>query len=415
MDGQTLPQSGILSTLTRCSVNLPEIHSSQDEWFANRLINEALLEATHRVEGPVHINIPISEPLYTFSTKTLPTVRKIERLVGLGPEHVLHMGRLLANSNRRMIIVGQKPDSRTPNHEYLLDIDRGFVSLCEHMANLGPEHMALMNPDGLIEQIPPGDEELYRPDLLITMGGHIVSQQLKNFLRKYPPQQHWHISSEGEVMDLFGVLTHCIEANPPEATITLAMLTSEQPKHDEAFSQRWKNLVPITQAAYWEHIYELLPPDSVLHLANSTSVRRAQRFRIDANVTVCCNRGVNGIEGSLSAAVGYATATPEKRHFVIIGDLSFFYDQNALWNQSLPRNLHILLINNGGGAIFHTLPLPESPESRKYICAPHHTSAADTCRQHGLQYLAVHNAQEWETVLPTFLNTTESVILEIIQ
>ena len=83
MDGQTLPQPHVFGTLVKMSVNLPEVHTEEDEWFCNRLINEAILETTHHGKGPVHINVPISEPIYRFTAKTLPEVRVITRYQGL--------------------------------------------------------------------------------------------------------------------------------------------------------------------------------------------------------------------------------------------------------------------------------------------------------------------------------------------
>lgn len=126
-----------------------------------------------------------------------------------------------------------------------------------------------------------------------------------------------------------------------------------------------------------------LPEKSVLHLANSSVVRYAQLYAISPTIEVCCNRGTSGIEGSLSTAVGYA-ATSDKLNFAAIGDLSFFYDMNALWNVNVGSNLRILLLNNGGGEIFHTLPgLEMSEASHKFITAVHKTSAKGWAEERG--------------------------------
>ena len=83
MDGQTLPQPGVFGQLVKKSVNLPEITSDEDEWYCNRLINEALLELNHHGKGPVHINVPISEPFFLLPVNELPEVRVITRYQGL--------------------------------------------------------------------------------------------------------------------------------------------------------------------------------------------------------------------------------------------------------------------------------------------------------------------------------------------
>ena len=159
------------------------------------------------------------------------------------------------------------------------------------------------------------------------------------------------------------------------------------------------------QSKIIERLFLNLPANAVVHLANSTTVRKAQLSSVSA--TVYCNRGINGIEGCMSTAVGYATANPDKSVFLVIGDLSFFYDQNALWNTNLPTNLHIMLINNGGGAIFDTLPLPDDDRSRRYIQAKHQTHARAVADEYGIRYL------NGESKIHDFIASTNTVILEI--
>ena len=128
------------------------------------------------------------------------------------------------------------------------------------------------------------------------------------------------------------------------------------------------------------------------------------------------NRGVIGIEGSLSTAVGYAIAHQEEEDvYCVIGDLSFFYDQNALWNESLSPNLSILLLNNGGGGIFHQLSgLEHSPYRDSAIAAQHTTSAEGICQAHDIVYLSAHNEKELDENLDKLFNSEEGpVLLEV--
>ena len=109
MDGQTLPQPGVFQNLVKKSVNLPEIHTEEDEWYCNRLVNEALLETKHHGKGPVHINVPISEPLFQFTSDALPEVRVITRYQGLNV-YDRDYNDLIDRMNKyrkRMIVVGQ--------------------------------------------------------------------------------------------------------------------------------------------------------------------------------------------------------------------------------------------------------------------------------------------------------------------
>ena len=417
MDGQTMPQPDALGRMVRLSVNLPEGNTDEEVWHINRLINEALMECTHRGGGPVHINVPISEPLYAFDTAELPQVRTIRRIEGLSAQHLRDLAELLAQSHRRMIVIGQKPIDRSVKPAYLGELDRGFISLCEHLANLGHGHVAYTNPDGLVQAIPQGQEEIYAPDLLITLGGHIISKPLKQYLRKYPPRQHWHVSPDGEVADTYRCLTTVVEADPAEFVERLAYLMIGQENCE--YPILWKSLaMQLSQAREQDVLAPFIQqlnqqPQAVLHLANSSAVRMVQRYMLHPDITVCCNRGINGIEGSLSAAVGFATATPERPNYVLIGDLSFFYDQNALWNTDLPHNLHILLLNSGGGKIFDTLPLPENPRSQDFICARQHYTAEHICRHYGIAYGCASSEQEWQSMLPQFMQDQESSLIEI--
>ena len=136
------------------------------------------------------------------------------------------------------------------------------------------------------------------------------------------------------------------------------------------------------------------------HYANSSAIRLANIY---ARHPVFCNRGVNGIEGSLSTAAGFSCVTEEKV-FCVIGDLSFFYDQNALWNQNLRGNLRILLLNNGKGGIFHMLPgLDQSPARDKFVAAEHHTTAEGICQQNHVSYLKATNMEEMKKGIATLI------------
>ena len=148
------------------------------------------------------------------------------------------------------------------------------------------------------------------------------------------------------------------------------------------------------------------------HYANSSAIRLANIY---AEHPVFCNRGVNGIEGSLSTAAGFSCVTDDKV-FCVIGDLSFFYDQNALWNQNLRGNLRILLLNNGRGGIFNMLPgLEQSPARDKLVAAAHHTSAEGICQQNHVTYLKATNMEEMQEGIATLLNKDSDtpVLLEV--
>lgn len=422
MLGQTLPQPGLFNTLVKKTVHLPEISNAEDEWFCNRLINEAIQALDHNGKGPAHINIPLSEPLFNFTIEALPDVRKINncRCTRLF-ESNSYTGRFW-KYNKRIIIIGQLPPSE--ELKILLKIladKKRCVILCEHLANLHGSPF-ICNFDEVLKTIPPIEKEQYKPELLITLGGHIVSKRINKFIREYPPHEHWHISESGDIVDTYRVLTDIIECDAASFLHTITGHPSNAAEDAISFATRWKQASDRTPMHHPEcpeeeavqMFLQSIPENSSLHLANSSSVRYAQLFPLHHTMHVFCNRGTNGIEGSLSTAVGYA-ATSERQTFLLIGDLSFFYDMNGLWNRQLSNKLRIFLINNGGGRIFYSLKgLNQSEALDDYIAAAHHTTAKGWAESLGIMYLSASNPTELKRKIPSFIdkNSSKPVILE---
>ena len=380
LDGQTLPQSDALGRFVKKAVSLPEPHDEDTRWYCNRLVNEALIVQ----HAPVHINVPITEPLFRFDTPTLPQERKIDFTPADATNITLtHVCRMFLQAKRPMLIAGQP-----------------------------------MNPlmDEAVMQI--GNQEDYIPDFVLYAGGSIVSKRLKHFLRK--AKETWVVNREGEVTDTFKNLTHVVQADP-EVVADMIRFNLEEMPHP--FVQKWEALLaqirqqtetaelPYSQAAVVRY-FEQQRGVHIVHYANSMAIRLANTY---ARTAVYCNRGVNGIEGSLSTAAGFSCVTDDKV-FCVIGDLSFFYDQNALWNQNLRGNLRILLMNNGKGVIFNMLPgLEQSPARDKYVAAEHHTNAEGICQQNAVTYRQAKDMQQMQEGID-WLTATESerpLLLEV--
>ena len=386
LDGQTLPQSDALGRFVRKAVSLPEPHDDEERWYCNRLVNEALMVKN----TPVHINVPITEPLFYFTADRLPQERRIELIPADMPPHTLsHVVRMFMQAKRPMLIAGQPMN---PN----LD-----EAVC------------------MVE-----NDERYVPDFVLYTGGSIVSKRLKHFLRK--AKETWVINETGEVTDTFMNLTHVIVGEGTVVADQVRFMLEQQP---HPFVQLWDELLAKvrSKAEAYEPAYSqmaavkyfesqcstsngqrsmvnvqrsMVNGQCSTHYANSSAIRLANIY---ARHPVFCNRGVNGIEGSLSTAAGFSCVTEEKV-FCVIGDLSFFYDQNALWNQNLRGNLRILLLNNGKGGIFNMLPgLDQSPARDKFVAAEHHTTAEGICRQNHVAYLKVTDMEEMKKGIATLI------------
>ncbi|MDH6304126.1 2-succinyl-5-enolpyruvyl-6-hydroxy-3-cyclohexene-1-carboxylate synthase [Parabacteroides sp. PF5-5] len=427
MAGQTLPQPGIFNTLVRKSVQLPEIATAADEWYCNRLINEALQELNHYTCGPVQINVPLSEPLFEYTEIRLPEVRKINRCM---PQREIDeqlekggFGERFKRFGRRMIVVGQllwETDTIRKVLEVLAE-DYDCVILAEQLSNIQSPYITA-HFDEFLYTLAKEEKAVYAPDLLITFGGHLVSKRVKQFLQSYPPEEHWHISPSGEIVDLFQCLTHLIEADP--AAVLDYLASYDTPDNNKPYGSQWGNAVnrlpapeikDFSDLRAIQFFMETVPADSVLHLANSSSVRLAQLFPVRKKIRFYCNRGTSGIDGCMSTAVGYASVSNQPT-FLLIGDLAFFYDMNALWNKQLNRNLRILLNNNGGGEIFYALPgLNKSEALDTYISASHQTSAKAWAESAGVAYLSVSNEEELTEKMPLFIDnrSNKPILMEV--
>lgn len=412
MDGQTLPQPNVFQNLVKASVNLPEVANASDEAYCTRLVNEALLALTHHTPGPVHINVPITEPFFDTPIDTLPIVSKVERLWGTVLEKALpRLAQSFEEASRRLAVVGQMPFTIDCQDLANTTLSHSVCWVGEHLANHQAPGPLVGTFDRVLAALSDNQRAKLAPDFLITFGGHIVSKALKQTLRQHPPKVHWHIDPQGRVIDLFGALTHVIEMEP--ARFFSALMPYLTDSLSNAYPRQWatlKEALPPLQYA-WSAIgatgkvLQALPTDAVLHLANSSVIRYAQPFSIPKSVTVYANRGTSGIEGSLSTAVGFAAAD-RRLNVMMIGDLSFFYDMNALLNvakMGIPH-LRIVLLNNACGEIFHALPgLSLDEKGRRYIAAEHQTTAKAWAEDQGFDYEAIHSYDELNATLPTFM------------
>jgi 2-succinyl-5-enolpyruvyl-6-hydroxy-3-cyclohexene-1-carboxylate synthase len=234
----------------------------------------------------------------------------------------------------------------------------------------------------------------------------VVSKNLKLFLREQKPKHHWHIGI-GMVGDPFRSLTKIVEVDPvPFFKKWVGEIPTKHTKDTKSNNgylsqltqiqkdcyQNFNSILDESEFNYFSAVREVmgqLPGNSVLHLGNSMPVRIANFIGInDSSIEVRCNRGTSGIDGVLSTAVGHALGSPDQKHTLIIGDLSFFYDRNGLWlNHAFPSNLQIMILNDRGGGIFNLIPGPSNQEGlTDLFTTPHNRTAEFTAEEFGLDY-----------------------------
>ena len=411
-DGQTLQQTGALEPYCKTAqINPPR--NEGDSWTNNLHINEALNSLYHGEGGPAHINVAIEEPMFSFNTVQLPNERVISVTCPTNstpiPQNIVD---IIANAKLPVLLIGQY--ERGDIRKEVADIveNKQMLVLPEIISDVPGNH--LLNAfDYLSTQT-----DALKPDLVVQIGGNFVHKSFKSLLRNTSCCVI-RIDEEQGLIDTFCHLQYKIQSAVQPA---LAQLSMKLPRKHEGVAKAERRLADtakiledglladeehLTMNCVIRHLYmktQTLACDYTLHLANSSSVRIAGNYFKSGVQPILCNRGVNGIEGSLSAAVGYAMKM-WGLSIVIIGDLSFFYDANALWNVSLPSNLRILLLNNNHGGIFDQLKgLEKSPARDKFIAAGQQTyTAAGIAQTFHIGYTGVQNFDDLRPALEHFI------------
>lgn len=434
LDGQTIPQSDALGRFVRKAVQLPEPHNDEERWLCRRLVNEAMHLATCRQGAPVHINVPISEPLFEFDTEQLPQLRRFNNIKRAAIKDAsMDMPEAFHEAKRPMIVIGQLAHG-TISHETIRSLSEKYVVMSEPLSN--PSYMTIHFDEAIRYIVSDNssinddedDKTAYYPDYVIYVGDTLVSKPARRFLRNAKAPSCLITPDAADIHDPLMTLTDIVECDTDSINALLASLC-DAPDTDERcrFHDRWQSFLDAYAAhadayapeysqmatvKYFEEQLADLDIDICVHYANSSAVRLACIY---AQHYVWCNRGVNGIEGSLSTAAGFSLATHDMT-VCVIGDLSFFYDQNALWNSNLRGNLRIILLNNRGGGIFRQLPgLSDSPAADDLVMASHENTAQGICTQNDIGYLSAKNMDEMQIGIVTLL-TRESerpMLLEV--
>lgn len=402
LDGQTMPQHGALGTFASPSVSLPEPHNDTERWLCRRLICEAMIANTCPPFPSVHINVPVSEPLFGFSTPCLPEIPPVG-IADLDDQNGREtLRRILEGKRRLMVISGQTYDDTAAG--LLMDKASGCVFVAEWLSPYG----RVRHIDEILRTTCAEELDNMRPDCIVYIGGHTVSKRLRHYMRSLDSRTMFiTVSDDGMLHDVSQHTTLVVKATAGDF---MRMICNGAicPDADMDFVRRWHDMdnmaarrisascPPYSQMLAIRRLEENIDNSKdIVCYANSLSVRAGMMY---ASAYRYCNRGLNGIEGTLSMAAGMAAGAKEEgmtagnmtaaqNVYCVIGDLSFFYDNNALWIQELAGNMRIMLINNQRGAIFGMLPgLDRSPAHKPLIAAGHNATAEGICSQYGMEY-----------------------------
>ena len=430
LDGQTIQQPNLYGSHVKRYFELPADYEHPDSvWFIHRSINEAINLSKREIPGPVHVNIPLREPLYPGKdeaiafTKSLRIVNEEKTSSPLGLADWEYIQQSWPSTKKVLIVGGQdQPDKKLKQLIGSLVTRHKAVLIGDVISNLHELDQAVRYTDNFLAQAPEELKKTLQPDLLITFGRSVISKNLKLFLRKYQPTQHWHIQPAGEVADTYQSLTKIIRCDQLSFFSKLNTLEEagdfenqkrenyrllwEAEEHRTArASEQFFKQPTFSEFHFIHEVIQALPDAVNLHLANSMTVRYANFIGLKSeknDVAVFSNRGTSGIDGCTSTTTGHSLES-DKLNVLITGDLAFFYDRNAFWHNYPMPNLRIIVLNNHGGVIFGMIDGPGSlPEAEELFITRQKLSAKNLCQEFGIEYTLIDNVKKIKNTLKDF-------------
>jgi len=454
-DGQTINQSNVFeknilysnSLKQDCSHATEEIIKSNLQKIVNdkadylkieklqksiQKNNEEIIEIAFNLSinkmQPVHLNVPMEEPLYEFNDspsisvkvkkktekklsltdldnfyKAINKASKIMILIGVSDGNILSKKSIQKINSCSSIIVMKEHTSNVFNESFISNIDR----------LIGPIELQ-SNSDSVFDEL--------SPEIIISLGGMIVSKKIKSFLRNYKPQKHFHIGSNISKDSFYSAVKHI------KTTANKFFENIDLKKSDSKYFDKWNQLdslkldlhnrymkvINFSDLKVFEILTNWIPKKYNIQVANSTPIRYFQLFDLKNKNMMFANRGTSGIDGSTSTAIG-SSMQNESPVLLVTGDLSFFYDVNALWNKHIPKNFRIIIINNSGGGIFKILPgFKENNLFSEFIETQHNLSARLIAKMFNFNYTRVSTKFGLNLYLRTFFkNSKKPKILEI--
>lgn len=442
-DGQMIMQKGVFGKHVLNSHEMPCLANSEENYqLAERVIIQALRECNELYgPGPVHVNVPLREPLYLQKNESILDYQPKKSLKKeiqatqqpIQNTDITEASKAFENSNKVLIIVGQHwVDVELSallnkfSHQEKVAIIADVVSNQTHIATIN-------NLDAVLQYANSDILETLKPDFILSIGGPLVSKALKNWLKLQTSTYHLRLQSQPIPVNTYNNVTHCVMAHVNLFLQRFITNIHLLPNNAGNYTNTWKQaseLAKQKQQTFFNgagkgwfeptvvnQILNSLPNDVVLHVGNSSVIRFVSWLGLNNQIKHCFgNRGTSGIDGSTSLAIGSAIAAPALKHVLLVGDLSFWYDNNAFWlNQPLPQNLVVFVLNNHMGNIFNWIDGPAENEALlPYYTTPQQRSIKNFTLDLNAKYMACSNQLELTQSLSNIYTTNCLTIVELI-
>lgn len=375
LNNQILDQQEIFIRNSKAFYNIPfDINDHDALTKINNKVSEIVIQATAGEPGPIHINVQLKEPLYQelpldFSGAMSLTNEDMTEPVGLGkipPGEERLISEYLTGGKKIMILAGMQYYTREEKDLLAsLSVLYQVTVIAENITNLSSD-LFINCPEIILGSLSETKRKLLRPELVLSFGGQVVSKKIKNFIAKL--QDVPVIAVDSFPARFFSMMS---KEKMMEEENSFLKLWQSAASVSRKRADNWLSAAPFCNLTSVSRILGKIPEDTVIHSGNSGAIRYLQLFLPGKGLTFYGNRGTSGIDGSLSSAVGAALVSGGL-HVVILGDLSFIYDSNGLWNRDFPRNLKIIVLNDSGGGIFRIIEGPDRMSFFEEFSIAHH-------------------------------------------
>ena len=433
-DSQTLRQNEAMANFVKQSYTIPASGEENGElqWYVNRIVNDAFLSACSGKQGPVHINIALSEPL----GRKIHSTPKKQRLVDLieadslgNKERIKELAKELSQSKVLLVAGFMNPDAGLQKAVASFSQFANVAVMAETLSNL---HLDIENysVDSTLTSLDDNQLESLRPDIVISIGGALVSRKLKEYLRAgADTMRHWSLGFSHTTTDPFMSLSLRLELDPARflRNVSAVMKKTGIGHNVSRFKYKWHELrmkalmakkefikeIPWCELRAFSEILGKLPGNYNLFLSNGTAVRYAQIVNHGLPHGNYCNRGVSGIDGSISTAIGGAL-TYKNPTLIITGDLSMTYDIGSLSCKEIPDNFKIIVMDNQGGGIFRFIPSTSTLDEREeFFCMPPNLPLRQLAEAYQWKFFEADNQNALDHNLTKFFTCHGKAIMRI--
>ncbi|MBT2657028.1 2-succinyl-5-enolpyruvyl-6-hydroxy-3-cyclohexene-1-carboxylic-acid synthase [Bacillus sp. ISL-18] len=363
---------------------LPE-KSNEMLRYARTICARAAAIATQAPAGPVHLNFPFREPLipkvdetiFELSERPKGYVKVQNGDLTLSDEEFKEIASELAGKEKGIIVCGQLADEKFAEAVTELGALLNYPILADPLSQLRSGSHSFENVMEVYDTFLRNEDakSFLKPDVVLRFGAMPVSKALTIFLKDNHGAAQFVIDGGGGWRDPSALSTNMIFCN--ETYFCEKLLTYMGANSSSVFLDDWKNVNRLTkenmavirdekelsEGKLFYQLADMLPEEATLFVGNSMPIRDLDSFFLSNNksIKVMANRGANGIDGTVSTAIGAAVYT--KSLYLVLGDLTFFHDLNGLIAAKLyDIDIHIILVNNNGGGIFSFLPQSEHPK-----------------------------------------------------